>query len=410
MRHAGTGALSVALGMATQASRFVLLLFLARVFDPADVGRFGLATATVGYAQYFLGADFYTFTIRELPARGPEHWPRLLRTHLAHAARTYALVLPALLAVFAVGILRWEDLPWFYVVLTLDHLGQELYRLLTALERPLHANFTFFLRSGAWAYVVIAVMAAAPSTRVLTTVWMGWTVGCAIGLVAAAAGLRDRIDWGAVLRGRPDAEWLRQGTWMGLAFLPGTLSLRGITVFDRYLLQYFTGPQAVGVYSLFSSIGSGIQLFVNYGTTMILFPRLVAAHAQGRREEFDHLLRRMLLAVSATSAVLAVAAGLVLVPILDRLASPLYRESVAVLWIWLLQAFLMSVALVPNYALFARRQDRPIRVANVAGLAVSLLVDVWSIPRYGALGAALGPLAASVALGTISFAALHRKP
>ena len=44
--------------------KFLLIFFLARILPPEELGTYGLFTATVGYALYFLGLDFYTYSGR----------------------------------------------------------------------------------------------------------------------------------------------------------------------------------------------------------------------------------------------------------------------------------------------------------------------------------------------------------
>ena len=49
---------NMALRGLTLASKFLLIFFLARFLEPAELGLYGLVVATIGYALYLLGLDF----------------------------------------------------------------------------------------------------------------------------------------------------------------------------------------------------------------------------------------------------------------------------------------------------------------------------------------------------------------
>lgn len=51
---------------ATFGTRFLIIFFLAKYLDPAEAGLYGIFTASVGYAMYFVGLDFYTYVCREI--------------------------------------------------------------------------------------------------------------------------------------------------------------------------------------------------------------------------------------------------------------------------------------------------------------------------------------------------------
>src|SRR5690606_1309225 len=144
-------------------SKFVLIFFLARFLEPEDVGLYGLLVLTVAYALYPRGLDFYTYSTREILRDDRSHWGVLVRNHCALALLLYSIVLPWLLLVFALDYLPWPLAPWFYVLLILEHLNQELSRLLVAVSKQMMASLVLFLRQGVWCLVIIGWMAWDPA-------------------------------------------------------------------------------------------------------------------------------------------------------------------------------------------------------------------------------------------------------
>ncbi|MGN6620788.1 MAG: hypothetical protein ACTHKR_06965, partial [Sphingomonas sp.] len=57
---------NVVLRFGTLGVRFIFVFFLAKYLDASSVGYYGLFTATITYALYFVGLDYYVFTSREI--------------------------------------------------------------------------------------------------------------------------------------------------------------------------------------------------------------------------------------------------------------------------------------------------------------------------------------------------------
>ena len=123
--------MNIALRGITLASKFLLIFFLAKFLEPAELGLYGLLTVTIGYALYLLGFDFYTFTTREILKRERHEWGGLLKDQGALSLVLYVIVLPLLSLIFLEGLLPWSVAGWFFILLVLEHLTQELGRLNT---------------------------------------------------------------------------------------------------------------------------------------------------------------------------------------------------------------------------------------------------------------------------------------
>jgi O-antigen/teichoic acid export membrane protein len=74
-----TGTCNVTLRGLTQLSKFLLLVFLARHFEVAEVGIWGLINITIAIGLYLLSSDFHIFNSREILAATPERQPALIR-------------------------------------------------------------------------------------------------------------------------------------------------------------------------------------------------------------------------------------------------------------------------------------------------------------------------------------------
>ncbi len=392
-----TSTYNVALRGVTQISKFVLLVFLARYFDVAEVGIWGLINITIALGLYLLSSDFYIFNSREILASPPERQVILIRNQAVYHLLVYTGVIPALLIVFAGGLIPWQYVGWFYLLLLLEHLSHESVQLLVTLSRPTAANVIIFIRSGMWVWVVIALAWSLPDLRQLPFVWACWGAGAVASLAIALWQLR-KLPWD-VVRGVPiDFGWIRTGMKTALPFLIATLSFQLLNYADRYFLQHFRGEEAVGVYTFYAGIANVIHVIVFTGVCQILFPRLISSYQNGQVQEYRQNRRQLARGIVGLVAVLGVGALLLIRPVLDLLNRPVYAGEVDVFTIMVGSVVALCLSYLPHYALFVRRRDREIIGIGVLALVVALVANSVLVPRLGIPGAAWSTLVAMVVL------------
>jgi O-antigen/teichoic acid export membrane protein len=374
-----TRLINIALRGMTLASKFLLIFFLARFLEPAELGLYGLLAATIGYALYLLGFDFYTFTTREILKHDRSEWGGLLKDQGALSLVLYAIFLPLLSLVFFKGLLPWHVASWFFALLVLEHLTQELGRLFIAISEQLLASIVLFLRSGIWAVAVTALMFFAPELRSLNVVLGAWTVGGIAALLLGAyrlnqlgiAGWHKKIDW----------SWIRKGLKVAIPLLVATLAIRGVFTLDRYWLGALAGLDILGAYVLFMGICNALMSFLDAGVFAFIYPGLISAYNKQDSDAFRQGLRKMLIQTLLLTIVFAAFAIVLITPLLNWLNKPLYFEHQD-LFQWLLLATLLyAVGMVPHYALYAQGQDRPIIHSHIASL-VCFIPTTWLLSTH----------------------------
>lgn len=400
-----TSLFNLALRGLTLTSKFLLMIFLARYLQPEEMGIYGLMTTTVATALFFLGLDFYVYSTRELLASGVTNQARLLRDQAIFHALVYLLTLPLLLLVFTAGILPWKFLGWTYLLLIMEHISQEAYRLLTALSRPIEANVALFLRSGAWIFAICAFIFWAPSTRDLITVWSGWGVGVALSIVYSGYILRY-LGWRDAFTLPIDWNWIRSGLVTSLPFFASTLALKAIEYSDRYFIEHFHGKSDVGIYTFFIGIAGSVQVFIYAGVLSILYPKLVHA-AQNHQTEYYHIIfKQMTKATIIATLLVGFVAAIAIIPLLWLVNRPVFSENLPVYWILIAWASITSLGQIPHYGLYAQKKDRAIVVSTFIAVCFSLIGNALLIPKWGLMGAAISSTLAMGVLGITKAKAL----
>lgn len=381
-------AINIILCAATLASRFLLILFLARFLEPAQLGLCGLLTVTIGYSLYLLGFDVYTFTAREVLKRERNEWGSLIKDQDALSLVLCAVFIPLLSLIFVNELLPWSIAGWFFALLVLEHLNQELGRLLTAISEQLLASVMLFLRQGTWAIAVTALMAAEPTTRLLDYVLGAWTVAGLVAVLAGAyrltqlgiGGWHKKVNW----------NWISTSLKLSIPFLIATLALRGVFTLDRYWLQALGGLEILGAYVLFISIGSTLIAFWDAGVFAFSYPGLISPHQKQQPALFRKNLRLLLIQTVILSVAYAVVSLILLSPLSSWLCNPPYTAQ-QYLYPWVLITMVLYVlGIVPHYALYAQGIDRPIIHSHIASFFVFVIVTWLFSQRWPLLAASLG--------------------
>lgn len=383
---------NIGLRLATLGTRFLFIFFLARFLDAASVGYYGLFTATIGYALYLVGLDYYIFVTREILATPRARQGRLLKGQAALSGLLYAGLLPV--AALLLARLAWPAhlLLWFLPILVLEHFNQEVFRLLVAISEQIAASILLFLRQGSWAVAIILLMALDSSSRNLDAVMAAWLLAG----MAAAAGGAWKIRSLQLGGWRLPVDWrqIRQGVAISGAFLLATLALRAIQTLDRYWLQALTSIDLVGAYVLFTGVAAALLVFLDAGVFSFGYPALIR-HAQRNERQLARARLRRMLAETLLACALFAGASWVALPVLLRwVGNPVYAEN---LWLfpWILAAMILNaIGLVPHYALYALGHDRRIIAAHLLALPAFGLTT-WAIaPRAPLLAVPAGVCAA----------------
>ena len=388
--------INVTLRGITLASKFLLIFLLARFLKPEELGLYGLLVATIGYALYLLGFDFYAFTTRELLKRKRNEWGGLLKDQGTLSAVLYGFFLPLLCLTFYTGLLPWSLAGWFFALLVLEHLAQELIRLLIAISEQLLASMVLFLRSGIWAVAVAGLMFIEPESRTLDFVLGAWALG---GLFAVLLGIYriSRLNIGGWHKS-VDWRWIGKGLKIAIPLLVATLAVRAVFTLDRYWFEALAGLDVLGAYVLFMGLSNALMSFLDAGVFAFSYPGLITAHSGGDALAFRRGLHKLLVQTLVLSTAFSAVALLLIGPLLQWLDRPLYIDQQRLFpWI-LLATVLYAVGMVPHYALYAQGHDRPIIQSHIASILVFIPIT-WLLSLYSPLLAV--PLGLSAAFTLI---------
>lgn len=375
--------LNLALRGTTLSSKFALIFVLAKFLEPAEVGLYGLFNATIFYCLMALGFDFYTYSTREIIVTDKKNWAAQLRDQSVFYTITYTILIPASLLIFWFGFLPWKLVFWFFLLLALEHVAQELNRLLVAISEPLWASVILFIRQGCWAIMTAVIFWIFPEQRRLTFVLAAWALGvsgaCILGFIRLrkldSSSLQLPIDW----------NWIKKGIKVAFPFVLATLSLRALYTFDRYWIETLGSLEVLAAYVFFAGIANAIMNFLDAAVFSFTYPELIAAVGRKDTKGFKSQLRRMGIQTTLLTFTLSAAATILTGSIIHWINRDVYSQHFALLSWTIFATSVSAISMIPHYGLYALRQDRSIISSHILSLLIFFFATLIFSKSYNTL-------------------------
>lgn len=349
-------------------SRFILVFALAKLLTPAEVGLFGLMMATVSFMVLLLGGDYYTYSQRELLARPVGQWSFVIQHQIKAQLILYAILLPAQIFIFIFGFMDWRYVFYFFVLLVLEHIAQEINRLLIAMHKQLIASLILFIRMGSWVLVVIPLMFFYDEYRNLGSVYFSWMIGSAIAIIFGVFVISKAIPvWD---KEPTDYRWLKKGFKIGGMFLVASLCFRGLLTFDRYAVENLGSLETLGVYVFYIGIVMGLYNFLDPAIFSFLYPKMLQSYQRHEKSNFHKIFRELVLSTILVSIFLAVIIWFLTPYIIRWIDKPIYTGNLTSLVYLIAAGFTYAVGHIPHYALYAMKRDKWIVAAHISAIII----------------------------------------
>jgi O-antigen/teichoic acid export membrane protein len=391
IRSLGAPAANMAMRAAILVGRFGLTLYIARYIGLRAVGEYGLVQGLSGAMPAFIGLGLNYFVSREIIGASKEKSGRLIRDRIVVTMLMLVLALPV---EFEFASKFGEDRLLVYllpIIVAGECIAFDFHMSLIGLRMLARANFLAFVRSASWTFPVVAIGLALPTYRALDVVLGGWCIGLALNFFILAILFKD---WPlrSIFSSPIDFAWLISTIKNGMLIYLNDVGIVGQVFADRYLVAFFLGIGATGLYTLFWSVGNSAYTLVYTSLVQMSLPELVTVRAT-RGEQGWYLAFKKELVKSG-----AVALGVGAVVAVTAIAGAPFvhlNQFRTGMWIFLgilFGAVLKLVSDIFNYGLYSRRLDKSLAYINLFGMVLSLTLSTVGIAVMGLAGVAFSAL------------------
>jgi O-antigen/teichoic acid export membrane protein len=378
---------NVFLRLSVTFGKFVLLIYIAKYFTTEDLGIYGLFTTSIALAIILMGIDFYNFSHREILNDRSNVSKYLYNQFIFHIV-CYLLSIPLTFLLSHFRIIPNHYLSFFLIILVLEHLSQEFYRIFIILKKPVIANLIFFIRSGLWTYLIVFLWLFNIFPKDLSTVWLMWFMSVFFSVILSVVELskigvlkKESLDW----------EWIVKGIKTGLFFFIGTLCYKVIEFSDRYMIDVLLSKSAVGIYTFYVNIANLVNTVVFTSVIIFYYPRLFEYMTQGK-DEYRIIVKKFFLSTLIVSLVSIFIILILIYPIISIINKVEYLENIKVFYIMLIANVILNLSFIPHYVLYAMKKERIIVYSTVVASFVNIILNIFLIKKLGILGAGISTL------------------
>ena len=386
----------------TLGCRFLLIIFLAKLLSPEQVGLFGLVSATIVMGQLLIGGEYYTYSQRELISKDRIYWSFVLQHQLLALALLYLVLSPILLGVFHFGVLPFSLIGWFFCILISESVAQELNRVMIAMQCQLTASCILFFRHGLWVLFVLPVMWIDPESRSLDLIFTAWFVGCSAAICLGLMFIKKEVGLWKIWP--VDTRWIKKGFRVSLLYLAGAICFRAFFTIDRFAVENLLGLDFLGAYVVYIGLAMALVTVLDPLIFAFSYPKLIGLVRDKRYLEFNITVLNMLKSVILIGLSCVGIVVLMAPFVFEWINKPLYITNLPVLWVLLAVAMSYGLSMVPHFGLYALGHDKTILIIHLLSLIlflVSLIILPYLVPLRQVVGGSL--LAGFCCIGMLKF-------
>jgi O-antigen/teichoic acid export membrane protein len=382
---------------------------MAKFMSLDDLGLYGLIFSVVMLSVAFFGGRIDYYLARAIVTKDQDVTFKLLRDQSAFLVLNYLLSIPLLIAgswlfpgstllLLLTGIICWLESYSNFLFVNTNFIGKTVL-----------ASVAFFVRSGLWSLLAIALGIAIPGLRSLWFVLALWATASALSIVLNLSFLNFR-RWPGALSVPIDVAQIRSALRQSLPVWIGSIGSIGGSYLDRFVLGAYLDLKAVGLATFYTSLTGAVVTLATSGALAVAAPRLVSIAERRDHSEYKQVLRRAALSVTAIGAVLSLAIALAIPYFAVAIHKPEIGENMLAVWLLMAAVVVRLVADTAYYGLYARHKDTTIWTGNIGFLFASILFNLFLVPALGFTGLGVASLIATLVLLALRHDGLRSSP
>ena len=386
--------------------RFLLALYIAKYLGFEATGVYGLTVGVVGVVPALIGWGLNYFVAREVVGRRPADAVPLVKDRLLVTTISLALLS---LAALATTLILGLDITRLHLIITvlawLETYALDLHLPLIGLELSNQANMLVFVRSAIWIPPIVALGFLFPKFQNVEVILDAWVLAdiCALGILFfIGRHWHIRRSLGHAV----DVQWIRSRLRRSWYIYLSDLGIVGFMYADRYIVSYFLGLTATGIYTFFWSLTNALQTLVATTVVQIALPALVKSFPVGNHSAWRAELRHQFTKTISLSVGLSVMIFLFGEVLLRYLAMTGLAEHRGLFLLMLATSVLRSCSDLANVGITSTGRDRSYAAINILGVLLAVASCVLGVVLFGLIGIGIASLATAIILLGIRLALL----
>jgi O-antigen/teichoic acid export membrane protein len=384
-------AVLVFLRLVTLALKLVITLSIAKKFGAHDLGVYSIFMAILLTSVFIVGFEFYSYFNREVIKRFSEE-EIYIYLNLHFIAIVGGVLFWLLPIYYTLKIFLSTDIIWIYLfIIFAEYFNTEIYRYLISFKMPIHASFNLLLRNGMLGAILVITFLIDLNLK-FKELFFIWAVLELLGIISGLYFIFKKLrkkKYKLALNFKKFHDVFRTVIPMYLA----SFCIKGVENIDKFIIDFFLGKDMLGIYSLYYSIASVVQIICYSAVIMEDFPKLVEQKCACNFELKIKKLRKNLIAWSMSISLILVAA---IYPVLIYLNNHGYNEYIGIFFFMLITNIIISTGWSFHYKLYIGGNESMVLKSSLLQFLIHSLLLMVLVPNFGLSGAVVSVLIAAI--------------
>lgn len=377
--------------------RFLLTYLITKKISLELQGEFTLISTTISLLVLLLGFDFYVFSTRKISINKEEPIFVFKNQFVIHTIVFFTFALVFLLCMFFLKLpLTFTHFLFIIAILFFEHLGQELFRLYLILEKVLLANILLFFKSGIWALLIAGYIFFFDINIIsIGSILLTWLF---FSIISVVFGLFYFPKINTFFKIKIDKIWIKNGVKVGLYLFMSTVALKIVEYSDRYLISYFLNIKDLGIYSFYFQLYNLFNVAMFTLVISFVFPKIFNAAGEDDFLRINKYKKEILRSTFLFCILYILIFYFSIEFLLDSIGKVELYKYQNIFYLLLFGGLFMNMSYAYHYILMAKNKDKIIIITNILTAALNVLLNLFFIPLFGIVGAAISFFGSAVIL------------
>jgi PST family polysaccharide transporter len=381
--------------------KLIIIIFATRVLGVAGWGLFSYALALVSLFYIFADIGINTFITRELAKQTADSYRYLSASLVLKIALLVLSLIASLILIphFTSIVLNIKIILALALLNFSDSIREFALSVNRALQKMEREAFIKILMNGLITIFSIALLLLHTNPLSLALGYgLGSLIATLITLIMLFSETRH-IKW--------KFPWIFVKTILNFAwpFVAITIFMAVIANVDTIMLGQLKSATEVGFYAAAERIVQFLAIIpILIGVST--FPLM--SQSQDNAVASTHIFEKTMVIILAIGFPIAVGGFLFSASLMTTLFGSTYAAGGIVLAILMISIFADFPNILISNVIFAKNLQKKFIIATAIGLIINVFMNIYLIPRYGAIGAAVSTVVAQLFIMTINWHLLKR--
>jgi O-antigen/teichoic acid export membrane protein len=341
------------------------IFFAAKFLNLEDFGKLALINTAMSLMLCVMSVNFISYTSRYLIETSD--FKKGISNHFLFTSFMALVSFLASPLLIKYGGIDSGIIITFLLILFLEHLTTEVFRVLIPLNKIVQANIVHFLKVSCSSFFPLIIIFSKNGEANLETVLDTWLISLTVLVIALAI---FYIKYSHLKELKFSLSFIKSGLKTSFVYLAISILGRSLFTIDKFIVNSVSGTTEVGIYSFYYSMAFTMQTLVE--TSFITPSMYEMLKSSNLKKSYHELVIKVILAGSLIGGSLVFAKSF----IFKILNKEDFLKDFNLLYIFIIAALNLSMALATMMPLYAKRRDREILISYFIAFILFVVLNI----------------------------------